>query len=37
MSETSTVSTAAPVRVNQVPITDDVLNVAGFNNRIVGA
>ena len=29
---------ALPIyRVNQVPITDDVLNVADFNSRIVGA
>ena len=34
MSETLT---ASAERVNQVPITDDVLNVADFNNRIVGA
>ena len=38
MSETlTTPAAAAPNRVNQVPITDDVLNVADFNNRIVGA
>ena len=37
MSETLTAPVAAPNRVNQVPITDDVLNVADFNNRIVGA
>ena len=37
MSETLTAPVAAPNRVNQVPITDDVLNVADFNSRIVGA
>ena len=37
MSETLTAPAAAPNRVNQVPITDDVLNVADFNSRIVGA
>ena len=35
MSETLTAP--ATNRVNQVPITDDVLNVADFNSRIVGA
>ena len=35
MSETLTAPAAE--RVNQVPITDDVLNVADFNNRVVGA
>src|SRR5580700_3771435 len=35
MSETTTIP--APDRVNQRPITDDVLNVADFNNRIVTA
>ena len=35
MSETLTAP--APDRVNQVPITDDVLDVADFNSRIVGA
>src|ERR1043165_7276480 len=35
MSET--VAAPAAERVNQVPITDDVLDVADFNNRIVGA
>jgi len=29
--------TAPANRVNQVPITDDVLNVQDFNDRIVGA
>jgi hypothetical protein len=37
MSETLTAPAEAPNRVNQVPITDDVLNVADFNSRIVGA
>ena len=37
MSETLTAPVATPNRVNQVPITDDVLNVADFNSRIVGA
>jgi pyruvate ferredoxin oxidoreductase beta subunit len=35
ISETLTAPVAA--RVNQSPITDDVLNVADFNKRIVGA
>jgi pyruvate ferredoxin oxidoreductase beta subunit len=37
MSETLTAPAPATERVNQVPITDDVLNVADFNNRVVGA
>jgi ferredoxin len=37
MSETLTAPVAETNRVNQVPITDDVLNVADFNSRIVGA
>src|SRR5258708_33778627 len=37
MSETLTAPAEAPNRVNQVPIGDDVLNVADFNSRIVGA
>ena len=37
MSDTLTAPTPAAERVNQVPITDDVLNVADFNSRVVGA
>ena len=37
MSDTLTAPAPATGRVNQVPITDDVLNVADFNDRIVGA
>lgn len=31
-----TLETPTPDRVNRVPITDDVLNVQDFNERIVG-
>jgi ferredoxin len=34
---TETLAQPAPSRVNTRPITDDVLNVADFNDRIVGA
>jgi len=32
-----TVETPVTERVNQAPITDEVLNVRDFNDRIVGA
>src|SRR5215510_12921297 len=37
MSDILTAPTPAAERVNQCPITDDVLNIADFNNRVVGA